>query len=184
MELGRTDDALATLQALQKLDPLNDKIRTAIQQILNMKQSRQDVVQLEVNRANNPRDFGLLTQLAQAYSRAGQNDRIPPLLQSYLAQTNIAPDDILQAAQAFMNIGRVDDAIGTLQLMMQRFPQDARGYFAFALVRTAQNNAGEAIPLLEKAIELAPQLRKQATEDQRFNSLRNNPEFQKLIKPQ
>lgn len=184
MELGRPDDALATLQSLQKLDPLNDKIRTAIQQILNMKQSRQDVTQLEVNRANNPRDFGLLTQLAQAYSRVGQNDRIPPLLQSYLAQTNIAPDDILQTAQAFVNIGHVDDAINALRLMMQRFPQDARAYFAFALIRTAQNNAAEAIPLLEKALELTPQLRKQATEDQRFNSLRNNPEFQKLIKAQ
>jgi cytochrome c-type biogenesis protein CcmH/NrfG len=83
-----------------------------------------------------------------------------------------------------MNIGRVDDAIGSLRLMMQRFPQDARAWFALALVRTAQNNAAEAISMLEKAIELAPQLRKQATEDQRFNSLRGNPEFQKLIKPQ
>jgi Flp pilus assembly protein TadD len=184
MELGRADDALATLQALQKLDPLNDKIKNAIQQIIGMKQSRQDITQLEANRAGNPRDFGLLGQLAQAYSRAGQNDRIAPLLQSYLAQTNIAPDDILQSAQAFMNIGRIDDATTTLRLMMQRFPQDARSYFAFALVRTAQNNPAEAIPMLEKAIELAPQLRKQASEDQRLNSLRSNPEFQKLIKPQ
>jgi tetratricopeptide (TPR) repeat protein len=101
-----------------------------------------------------------------------------------LAQTNIAPDDILQSAQAFMNIGRIDDATTTLRLMMQRFPQDARSYFAFALVRTAQNNPAEAIPMLEKAIELAPQLRKQASEDQRLNSLRSNPEFQKLIKSQ
>jgi tetratricopeptide (TPR) repeat protein len=184
MELGRADDALATLQALQKLDPLNDKIKNAIQQIIGMKQSRQDITQLEANRAGNPRDFGLLGQLAQAYSRAGQNDRIAPLLQSYLAQTNIAPDDILQSAQAFMNIGRIDDATTTLRLMMQRFPQDARSYFAFALVRTAQNNPAEAIPMLEKAIELAPQLRKQASEDQRLNSLRSNPEFQKLIKSQ
>jgi hypothetical protein len=38
--------------------------------------------------------------------------------------------------------------------------------------------------MLEKAIELAPQLRKQASEDQRLNSLRSNPEFQKLIKSQ
>jgi tetratricopeptide (TPR) repeat protein len=184
MELSRPDDALATLRALQKLDPLNDKIQTAIQQILNMKQSRQEVGQLESARATNSRDFTLLGQLAQAYSRAGQNDRIAPLLNSYLAQTNVAPDDILQAAQAFMNLGRVDDALATLQLMMRRFPQDARPYFAFALVRTAQNNTAEAISMLEKAIELAPQLRKQAAEDQRLNSLRSNPEFQKLIKPQ
>jgi tetratricopeptide (TPR) repeat protein len=181
MELGRPDDALATLRALQKLDPLNEKIQTAVQQIIGLKQSRQDVSQLETARAGNPRDFGLLNQLAQAYSRAGQNDRIPPLLQSYLAQTNVSPDDVLQTAQVYMNVGRIDDALATLRLMMQRFPQDARAYFAFALVRTAQNNAAEAIPMLEKAIELAPPLRKQAAEDQRFSNLRTNPAFQKLI---
>jgi tetratricopeptide (TPR) repeat protein len=148
-----------------------------------MKVSRQEISQLEAARAKNPLDFGLLTQLAQTYVRGGMSDRIPPLLQSYLAQTNISPDDMLQSAQAFLNIGRVDDSLAALRLMMQRYPQDARSYFAFALVRTAQNNAPEAISMLAKAIELAPPLQKQAAEDQRFNSLRNNPDFQKLIKP-
>jgi len=181
MELGRTDDALATLQALQKLDPLNEKIQTAIQQIANLKQSRQDAVRLETARASNPRDFGLLNQLAQAYVRAGQGDRIPSLLQGYLTQTNLSPDEILQSAQAYININRMDDAIATLRLMMQRFPQDARSYFALGLIRTAQNNATEAVPLLAKAVELAPPLKKQIAEDARFNGLRSNPEFQKLI---
>ena len=184
MELGRPDDALATLQALQKLDPLNNKITQAIQQIVGMKQSRQDVTQLEAAHANNPRDFSIMGQLAQAYARAGQGDRLSPLLQSYLAQTNLTADDILQTAQVYMNVSQIDAAMSTLQLMMQRFPQDARPYFAFALVRTAQNNAAEALSMLEKAIQLAPPLRAQAASDQRFGSLRGNPEFQKLVKPQ
>jgi tetratricopeptide (TPR) repeat protein len=184
MELGRPDDALATLQALQKLDPLNSKITQAIQQIVNMKQSRQDVTQLEAAHANNPRDFGVMGQLAQAYARAGRGDRIPPLLQNYLAQTNLPADDILQAAQIYLNIGQVEPATSTLQFMMQQFPQDARSYFAFGMVRAAQNNAAEALPMLEKAIQLAPQLRAQLLNDQRFANLRGNPQFQKLVNPQ
>jgi tetratricopeptide (TPR) repeat protein len=184
MELGRPDDALATLQALQKLDPLNGKITSAIQQIVGMKQSRQDISQLEAARSNNPRDFGLMTKLAQAYAQAHQNDRLGPLLQNYLAQTNLSADDILQTAQVYMNLQQIDAAIGTLQLMTQRFPQDARSYFAVAMVRTAQNNPAEALPMLEKAIQLAPQLRAQVSNDQRFANLRANPEFQRLMKSQ
>ena len=181
MELGRPDDALATLEALQKLDPLNVKITQAIQQISNIKQSRQDVPQLEAARSNNPRDFGLVVQLAQAYSRAGQNDHIVPLLQGYLAQTNISPDDVLQSAQLFMNLGQPDAAVSVLQLMTQRYPQDARSYYSIALIRAAQNNAAEALPMLDKALQLAPQLKAQAVGDQRFNNLRGNPQFQQLV---
>ena len=184
MELGRPDDALATLQALQKLDPLNNKITQAIQQIVNMKQSRQDVTQLEAAHASNSSDFNVLGQLAQAYARAGQADRIPPLLSNYLTQTNLSAENILQTAQLYLNIGQVEPATRTLQFMMQQFPQDARSYFAFALVRAAQNNVAEALPMLEKAVQLAPQLRAQALSDQRFGNLRNNPQFQKLVNPQ
>ena len=184
MELGRPDDALATLQALQKLDPLNNKITQTIQQIIGIKQSRQDIPQLEAARTNNPSDFNLVTQLGQAYARAGQNDRVGSLLQGYLAQTNLPAGDILQTAQMYINLGQVDAATDTLQLMMQRFPQDARSYFAMALVRAAQNKTVESLAMLEKAIQWAPQLRAQVLNDQRFANLRNDPQFQKLMNPQ
>ena len=183
MELNRSEDALKVLKQLQELDPLNDKVKSAVQQISNVNQSRQDIGRLEAARTNNPRDFGLLAQVAQAYARAGQNQRIDPLLQSYLAQTNLPPDDVLQTAQIYVNVGQIDTAVKTLQLMMERFPQDARSYFAVALVRAAQNNPAEAMPLLAKAIRLAPSLGAQALSDPRFANLRDNPEFRQLVGP-
>ncbi len=181
MELGRGDDALATLEALQKLDPLNDKITGAIQQIRGIKQSRQDIPQLEAAYSNNTHDFNLVGQLAQAYSKAGQNDRIASLLNGYLAQDNISAESFLQASQAYWNIGQRDAAINALQIMGQRFPQDARAYYFMAMMRTMQNKPGEALPLLEKAIQLAPQLRTQAANEQQFAPLRGNPEFQRIV---
>jgi len=181
MELGRTDDALATLEALQKLDPLNDKITGAINQIKGIKQSRQDIPQLEAAYSNSPRDFGLLTQLAQAYSKAGQNDRIVLLLRSYLEQKDIPADAFLQAAQAYWNIGQHEAAFNALEAMTQRFPQDPRGYYYEAVMRTMANNADAAISVLEKAVALAPQLRAQAANDQQFNSLHGNPRFQQIV---
>ena len=181
MELGRVEDALATLKSLQKLDPLNTKITSAIQQIESVKQSRVDIPQLEAAHSNNPRDFGLLVQLVQAYAKAGQGDRLAPLLQGYLEQKDLSPDDMLQTAQAFMNLGQADNAVTALQLMVQRFPQDARSYYSIAMVRAMQNNAAEALPMLEKALALAPQLRAKVATEQPFANLRGNPRFQQLM---
>jgi tetratricopeptide (TPR) repeat protein len=181
MELNRTEDALATLVALQKLDPLNDKITGAIDQIKNIKQSRQDIPQLEAAYAKNPRDFGAMSQLAQAYSKAGQNDHIASLLDGFLAQKDITANDFLQLAQAYWNINLHDKAVNALDVMTQRFPQDPRGYYYMAMMRAMQNNADAALSMLEKAIALAPQLKTQAASDQQFTGLRGNPRFQQLV---
>jgi tetratricopeptide (TPR) repeat protein len=183
MGLGRPDDALATLQALQKLDPLNVKITQAIEQISGIRQTRTDIPQLEAAQANSPRDFGLLAQLAQAYIKSGQNARVLPLLQTYLAQKDLTADEMLQAAQAYMNINQPDAAVAALQTMTQRFPQDFRSYYSIAMIRAMQNNAAEALPMLQKALEMAPQLRARAATEQAFAVFRGNPQFQQLVNP-
>jgi tetratricopeptide (TPR) repeat protein len=181
MELGHPEEALATLQALQKLDPLNSKITGAIGQITSIKQGRMDVPRLEEAHSNNPRDFNLVVQLVQAYAKAGQNDHLAPLLQGYLAQTNISPDDILQVAQLYMNLSQPDSAVDTLRASTQRFPNDGRSYYSIAMIRASQNNVTEALPMLAKAIQMTPEFRAKAATEQVFGNLRGNPQFQQLI---
>jgi tetratricopeptide (TPR) repeat protein len=169
------------LEALQRLDPLNSKITSATDQIRGLRQSRMEVPQLEAACSNNPRDFNMMVQLGQAYQRAGQNDRIGPLLQRYLTQDGINADQMLQAAQAYMNLGQADAAVAALQLMTQRFPQDARSFYSIAMVRcSVQHNAGEAIAMLQRAIQLMPDLRGNAATDPAFTPLHGNPQFQQL----
>jgi tetratricopeptide (TPR) repeat protein len=181
MELGRPDDALATLESLQKLDPLNSKITSAVDQIRGLKQSRMEVPQLEAAYSNNPRDFNAMVQLGQAYQRAGQNDRLGFLLQRYLAQDGISPDQMLQAAQAYMNLGQADAAVAALQLMTKRFPQDARSFYSIAMVRSMQHNADEAMAMLLRAVQLMPDLRAKAATDPAFAPMRGNPQYQQFI---
>jgi hypothetical protein len=65
--------------------------------------------------------------------------------------------------------------------MTQRFPQDARGYYFIAMMDAMENNAAAALPMLEKAFAVAPQLRTQAASEPQFNSLHNDPQFQRLL---
>ena len=181
MELGRPDDALKVLQELQQLDPLNGKITGAINQIIGMKQAPQEIAQLEAAHSNAPGDLRLVVQLGQAYMRAGQGDRAVSLLLSYLAQPNLPADNILQVAQLFIQIGRMAETANTLQLMIQRYPQDPRAYYGLAVILTAQQRVDDGIAMLAKAIEINPGFRAQATTDKQFDTLRNNPRFQQLI---
>ncbi|HTS17470.1 MAG TPA: DUF2723 domain-containing protein [Verrucomicrobiae bacterium] len=181
MELGRPDDALATLEALQKLDPLNSKITAAVDQIRSLRQSQQQVPQLEAAYSNNPRDFNTMVQLGQAYLRANEANHLGPLLQSYLTQNGITPDEMLQTAQAYMNMGQPDAAVAALQFMAQKFPQDARSFYSIAMVRSVQHNINESLAMLRRAIQLMPDLRNKAASDQAFMPLRNNPQFQQLV---
>jgi tetratricopeptide (TPR) repeat protein len=142
-----------------------------------------EVPQLEAAYSNNPHDFNTMVQLGQAYQRAGQNDRLMPLLQRYLTQDGISADQILQAAQAYMNLGQPDGAVAALQLMTQRFPQDARSFYSIAMVRSLQRNTGDAVAMLARAIQLMPDLRGKAATDPAFTPLRGNPQFQQLIAP-
>ena len=183
IEQNRVDDALDVLRALQKRDLLNRKIGDAINQLQNMKQLRGDVQQLEQAHAGAPRDVNLVLQLAQTYFKSGQGDKIFPLCDSYLAQTNLGANDMMQIAQVYVSLNQPERAVATLQTIASRYPQDSQAYYALALVRSAQGKADESLDALGKAVQLTPALRDQAKNDARLNNIRANPRFQKLISP-
>jgi tetratricopeptide (TPR) repeat protein len=183
IEQNRVDDALDVLRALQKRDPLNRKIGDAINQLQNMKQLRGDVQQLEQAHAAAPRDANLVLQLAQTYFKSGQGDKIIPLCDSYVAQTDLGASDMIQIAQIYVSLNQPERAVATLQMIVSRYPQDSQAYYALALIRSVQGKADEALDALGKAIQLTPALRDQAKNDVRLNNIRANPRYQKLISP-
>jgi len=105
-------------------------------------------------------------------------------LQGYLTQTNISPDEILQVAQVYMNLGQPDKAADALLVSALRYPNDGRAYYSIAMIRAAQNNASEALTMLAKSIQVTPEFRAKAAADQIFVNLRNYPQFQRLVNSQ
>lgn len=182
-ELNRIDDAIGVLTDLQNLDPLNPKIRQAIDQLRSIKQLRTELKQLEAARATAPRDVRLVIQLAQGYARTGQPDKIVAMCDGYLAQPDISASDMIQVAQIYLSLNQIDRALSTLQFILTRHPQDAQVHYAIGLIRGAQGAADEAVNALAKAIELSPALREQARNDARFGNLRSQPKFQQLVGP-
>lgn len=181
IEQNRVDDAIDVLTALQKLDPLNSKITSAIDQLHGMKQQHGELDQLEQSRAASPRDSRLVAELAQAYYKTGQQDKIIPLCDSYLTQTNLGANDMLQICQIYMLMNQVPRALLTLQMVVAAYPDNSQAYFNIAVVEAVQAKTDDALDALEKAIQITPALREQARSAPQFNNLHANQRFQALV---
>jgi tetratricopeptide (TPR) repeat protein len=181
MQLGRYDDAVSTLETYQLRDPLNDKIAMAIQQLRRLQEAMHSAKELEAQRAKSPRDLNLLVELVKTYGEMGQFDRVSGLCDSYLIQTNLPANDMLQVAQIFLSFRQLDRCMNALKLITHRHPQEANAYYALAMLYGAQDMQDPALDALEKAIQIAPNLQETARNDKRLASLRTNPRFQKLV---
>ncbi len=183
MELGQFDNAVNLLTSWQRQDPLNKKITDALAQVQNVRQTNQQIQALESQHAADPRNVALVMQLAQAYARVGQGGRVPQLLEAFLAQPGVPANDILLIAQAYLGVGQVDRAIATIQLGIERNPNDSGSWYALALLRSSQGATDDALQALDRALQITPSLRDQARNDQRFGLLRNQPRFLQLVTP-
>ncbi|MCG3147330.1 MAG: Beta-barrel assembly-enhancing protease [Verrucomicrobiae bacterium] len=181
IETGKPEEAVRTLEEYQKLDPFNAKIGMAVQQIRNIQQAGISLQNLEQQFAVQPRNLTNVAQLAQAYLRLNQFDRIPPLFDRFLNQPGIPAGDMLQIAQFYLSLNQAAPAIRTLEHGISIHPQDTEMHYALALVRGMTGDPANALAALTKAIQIDPNIRARARGDQRFNALRTDPRFQTLV---
>jgi len=131
--------------------------------------------------AAQPRNAQLVIQLAQTYKQLNRLGMVQPLCDSYLAQTNIPAGDMMVIAQTYLSVNQVDKCISTLQLILQRYPQEAGAYYGLARVRAAQNMIKDSIDALDTAIRLNPTYRDHAQKEPWPDSVSVDPRFKALV---
>ena len=62
-------------------------------------------------------------------------------------------------------------------------PENPELFYDLAVIRLSAGKRAEALPALQKALKLNPNLKKQATVDKDLDALRSDPAFQAMIKP-
>ena len=75
----------------------------------------------------------------------------------------------------------LEAAAETLQRAFDANPRDALAHFNMACYRAQQHRTEEALQLLRNALHLNPKLKKLARVEPDFSTLRESPEFLKLI---
>ncbi|HZL14195.1 MAG TPA: DUF2723 domain-containing protein [Verrucomicrobiae bacterium] len=203
--LGRFDDALIVAETCQKLDPYNDQLKGLITNIEEIKKQStersqfQDQLQkLQGEAAADPTNFENILQLGNFYSEMQDTNRTTalfrqslPLFNPTLADLKITANNVAAMTQIAARLGDLPEIKILLEKFVMLKPNQPEAFYDLAALDAIMGKTNDALQNLQKSVALnnsrlltnssARDLLPQIRQDPRFNSIRNLPEFQKLV---
>ena len=173
MDQLRCNDALEILEAYRHRDPRNIMLRQAIEQVRKRRADLDLIANLERQHALYPDDLSVAMQLAHAYAAAQRLDPFDALVNQLLALPELPEREFFTLININSQLKRADPVLDLLGKFTQRYPQNPIGWFNLALMHGLRGNCTEALPALERALSLDPQLAVAAQQDQRLDRCRS-----------
>jgi tetratricopeptide (TPR) repeat protein len=200
LQLGRFDDALLIAHTCQKLDPFNDQLTGLLDTLQKYKEENAGRAQvmshleeMESIARTNPNNVTNLLALSMAAFQMQQTNQAVTIMEQALASTNLTYDDAAIIAQGFAQLGDLSKVEIVLKKMIALKPNEPEAQYDLARLQASTGRDAEALQTLKSAIALstrrlatnhsAHDLAVIARSDASFNSIRNLPEFQKLVAP-
>ena len=200
LQYNRLDDALLVAKTCQKLDPYNDQIRGLVKQLGDFKnqsaarsQVETQLQQMENEARTNPGNLQNLLSLASLYLQMQQTNRTIELFDRAMADPHLSSSVAGFIAQTYAKMGNLAKLEGVLQKIVTLVPDQPEPWYDLAALNAILGKPDQAFQNLRQALDLSTQRLKsnptardlllEARKDQRFDPLRNLPEFQKLVPP-
>lgn len=194
----RLADALLVAQTCLKLDPYNGQVIDLVRRLgsyqnqsAEMEKLRANMQQLEDEVRRNPSNYQAAFNLASTYVGMQQTDRAVQILDRLLADPHVKADAVLGIAQAFAQMNNWPKLEATLERLVKLMPNEAEPWYDLAALKAALGKKNEALQNLARALELnasrratnaaAKDLVAALRTDDRFATLRAEPQFQKLV---
>jgi tetratricopeptide (TPR) repeat protein len=198
--IGRFDDALLIAETCLKLDPYNGQVlalvnnlRSVQKQQADFEKARNNLAQMEVNVRNNPTNYQAALDLAATYFQMQQTDRAIAIFDQLVTNAQSNPNVILTVARAYEGMQNWAKLEMTIEQLVKVMPESPEAWYDLAAFKAWLGKPTEALEPLKKALELsakrlaqnpqAPNLLISNRNDARLNSLRQLPEYQKLVAP-
>ena len=200
LQYGRIDDALLVAQTCHKLDPYNPQGTTLVKQLEDIKnqsanrsQIETQVQHMENEARTNPGNLPNLLSLAGIYIQMQKTNQAIELFDRALANPHITSNEAGFIAQKFVELGNLTKLEGVLQKIVTLVPDQPEPWYDLAALEAVLGKPDPALQSLHKSLDLnarrlksnpaAHDLLNEARKDQHFDSLRNLPEFSKLVPP-
>jgi len=200
LQYQRADDALLVAQTCYKLDPNNDQVKQLVKQLGDIKaqtaaraQVETQVQHMEDEARTNPANIQNVLTLANVYLQMQQTNRAISLFDQALAEPKINPSEVGFIAQTYAGMGNLPKLEGVIQKLTVLAPSQPEPWYDLAALETVLGKQDQALQDLSRAIDLSTQRHKtnsaardlllEARKDQRFDSIRNLPGFQKIVPP-
>ncbi len=180
-EIGRAQEAIAQMNAAQKLDPLSPTLRVSTAKILFVAERYEEAIApcrqaLELE----PRFASAFSLLGQAYAHQGKAAESIEAARKYVELSDGSGWAQLELAYALAVAGQVEEA----ERIVQQVTVEPRQYspYDMATIRSATRNYPEAMRWLERAITERSVDAMWLLVDPRLQNLRATAEFQEMIK--
>jgi len=198
--LNRIDDAIIAAQTCLDFDPYNGQVAGLVKQLEDMKkqsagrtQLESEVQRMENEARTNPTNFQNIFNLASLYFQMRQTDRVGELFDQALANPHLAPNDIAVIIQYYAQTGNLHKLEGALEKLVALAPAEPEPWYDLAAIKIVLGKTNESLQDLRTSLDLSAKRLKQnpkardllaeVRKDQRFDPLRNLPEFQKIVPP-
>ena len=197
---GRIEDALIVARTCQKLDPNNPQLPGLItnleyikQQMDGNAQAQSHIQQMEAEAATNPANLQNLFGLAGTYLQMQQTNSAVALFDKAVTNAHITTEQLFAIAKFYADSGNFNKLEAVLERIVAVDPGQPEPHYDLAALKAVLGKTNESLQNLQVALELnalrlktnpaANNLMTQTRADPHFNSLRNLPEFQKLVPP-
>jgi tetratricopeptide (TPR) repeat protein len=199
LQVNRIDDAILVAETCLKLDPFNGQVMHLLSDLRTFKnqasvmQTRNSLQMLEDEVHKHPTNFQAATELARILFQIQQTDRAVQLLDGVLADPHVTPNAVAQVASTFYQMQNWPKMESALERLVQVSPDSPEAWYNVAAFKANMNKAQEALPALAQALALSarrrqtdpskPDLLADVRTNKSFASLRDLPEFAKLVPP-
>ncbi|RKX31282.1 MAG: hypothetical protein DRP22_03970, partial [Verrucomicrobia bacterium] len=165
-------------------DPGNEKVADFLDQIKQTEARDQRRQELEAAFREKRATLNDAFELAEIYLSLNLMPHFQQLTQRILEDTNIPPEAYLRLAQLYARRKDFGMIAKALQAYVEREPSNTKIWVDLAAARFAAGQRGPALEALRKAVEIGGEPARDAIRrDQRFDPVRNDPEFQKIVPP-
>jgi tetratricopeptide (TPR) repeat protein/uncharacterized membrane protein len=198
---NRFDDAIICAQTCLDFDPYNDQVASLIKQLQDMKknsggraQFMSELQQMETEAQKNPTNFENILNLASIYYQMHQTSRVIQLFDEASANPHISPNTLGVIAQFYAQTENLPKLESTLERFVVIDANEPEPWYDLAAIKVVRGKTSESLKDLSTSLDLSAKRLKQnpkardllveVRKDHRFDSLRNLPEFQKLVPSQ
>jgi hypothetical protein len=199
-QFNRVDDALVVARTCLELDPYNGSVSGLVDNLENFKkesgertQMQAQLQSMEDKSKSNPADYQNLFSLVGYYMQMQQTNRATALLEHAISQANVPPGVLRGAAQFFAQTRQFSELEVVLKKLTTAMPTEPEPWYDLARLEAILGNKDELIKDLQNSLNLSDQqlrtnpkaidIRQAARSEAAFNSVREMPEFQKLVPP-
>jgi thioredoxin-like negative regulator of GroEL len=203
LTFNRLDDALIVAQTCAKLDPFNDQVTGLINQLQDFKKqsaTHTQLQQMQAEAAANPADFKNILALGSLYAQMQDTNRAFELFRQAsaffdmeLTNASARPDNLAALAQICAALGNVPKLESALQRIIVLQPGQPEARYDLAALEAITGKTNEALKNLGLCLDISARRRltnaaardlvNEVRNDPRFNAIRDQPEFQRLVPP-